>query len=73
MVMIASFPIKTRFVPLIANLCPQIYFRFEISVVHVLRYFVHIYELISMAFITGNVILEPLLDGLLAQIHIDLS
>jgi len=29
--------------------------------------------LILMAFITGNSSLEPLLEGLVAQIHIDLS
>ena len=29
--------------------------------------------LILLAFITGNSSLEPLLEGLLAQIHIDLS
>jgi hypothetical protein len=28
---------------------------------------------ISLAFITGNSSLEPLLEGLFAQIHIDLS
>jgi len=30
-------------------------------------------KLILLAFITGNSNLEPLLEGLLAQIHIDLS
>jgi len=30
-------------------------------------------DLILMAFITGNNSLEPLLEGLLVQIHIDLS
>jgi len=33
----------------------------------------HSFDLILMAFITGNSSLEPLLEGLLAQIHIDLS
>jgi hypothetical protein len=33
----------------------------------------HPFDLILMAFITENSSLEPLLEGLLAQIHIDLS
>ena len=33
----------------------------------------HKHTLILMAFITGNSSLEPLLEGLLAQIHIDMS
>jgi len=31
------------------------------------------FPLILLAFITGNSSLEPLLEGLFAQIHIDLS
>ena len=31
------------------------------------------HDLISLAFITGNSTLKPLLEGLFAQIHIDLS
>jgi len=33
----------------------------------------HKHTLILVAFITGNSSLEPLLEGLLAQIHIDMS
>ena len=35
--------------------------------------YIYIYSLVLLAFITGNSILEPLLEGLFAQIHIDLS
>jgi len=41
MMMIAFITIKSSLVPLIEGLCPQIYFRFEISVVcsHLLLFF----------------------------------
>jgi len=56
-----------QFAPRRTNIRPIIAIAHIDMVVQQTRY------LILMAFITGNSSLEPLLEGLLAQIHIDLS
>jgi len=49
------------------------YMNIHMYIYNYILVYIHVCNLISIAFITGNSSLEPLLEGLCAQIHVNLS